>query len=265
MAEGYPSAAQIVRELGDQGVVCLQSFFDASSVARMRKEATALLDARPVLRVEPATLDHRFPSLAQAFNSDLFREIAVGYDPKCKFLCDVVIEHDTKAGQEITDIHFDMLRSLKFMIYLSDVDRQSAAFRYCLGSHLENSKFRNRFLLMGGSLEELPNVARPSESYMLKNMEGPSGTLIVFDTDGFHSAGMLQEGRERLLIRSRSLLSGWFDHAVLRRVARLNPLQVFAPALAPLGRGASRGKAKVKLKKPRKKSGDLPAHDTDGG
>jgi hypothetical protein len=88
MAEGYPSAAQIVRELGDQGVVCLQSFFDASSVACMRKEATALLDARPVLRVEPATLDHRFPSLAQAFNSDLFREIAVGYDPKCKFLCE---------------------------------------------------------------------------------------------------------------------------------------------------------------------------------
>ena len=56
MAEGRPSAAQIVRELGDQGVVCLQSFFDAGSVAGMREEATALLGARPLRRVEPATL-----------------------------------------------------------------------------------------------------------------------------------------------------------------------------------------------------------------
>ena len=238
------SAKQIVRELEKAGVVCLQSFFDLRSVEKMRGEALNLLGARQALRSTPSNLDERCPTLHQALNSNLFREMAVGYDRKCQFFFDAVVEHDTTFGEKITDIHFDMLRSLKFMIYLSDVDKSSAAFRYCVGSHQDNHKLRNRFLLMGGKLPKLPNVPGPNEDHDLTDIEGPRGTLIVFDTDGFHSAGSLQEGKDRLIVRGRTLLSGWFEHSVLRFAAGLNPLGFFAPLLAPKGRLTTRGKAR---------------------
>jgi hypothetical protein len=243
------AAKQVVRELEKNGVVCLQSFFDRRSVEKMRGEAISLLGARQWRKRTPRDLEQRFPALYEALNSDVFREIAVGYDPKCQFFCDAIVEHDTSAGEIITDIHFDMMRSLKFMIYLADVDKSSAAFRYCLGSHQDNRKLRDRFLLMGGRLPKLPNVPGPNEDHILTDIEGPSGTLIVFDTDGFHSAGLLQEGKERLLVRGRTLLSGWFDHSFLRFAAELNPLRFFAPLLAPKGRLATRGKARAKRKK----------------
>lgn len=246
------SVKEILCELNGQGVVCLQSFFDQQAIEAMRSEALALLTARrrpgyEWAHVRPRVLRNSdFVSLSQAFNSDFLRQIARGYDAKC-WPCDrITIEHSTRPGRELTDIHFDMMRSLKFMIYLSDADKESAAFRYCPGSHLENLKLRNRFLSLGGNIKMLPNAAGPFEDIALMNIEGSAGTLIIFDTEGFHSAGSLQKGRERLIIRWRNPLSGWFDNKILRRVAELNPLKFLVPLPVPKGRRATGGSARAK-------------------
>jgi len=255
MGRRAPSAGEIVAKLEESGAVCLPSFFDASFVEEMRREALMLLSApadhvttfrtdQPSGRlvwVHPEVLQEaRFPFISQAFRSDLFREIAVGYDPKCDFFRNAGVVHNHKP-LKITDIHFDMHRSLKFMIYLCDVDKDSAAFRYCLGSHRKNRKLRNLYHLMGGRVEEIPNIPAPDEQVVLTDMEGPSGTLVIFDTDGFHAAGSLKDGKERLLIRSRTVLSGWFNNRILQHVAKQNPLRVFAPWIVPNGRQATRG------------------------
>jgi Phytanoyl-CoA dioxygenase (PhyH) len=255
MGRSAPSAAEIVAELEENGAVCLPSFFEPSFADDMRREAHALLSAPPdhkttfrteqpsgrLIWVHPEVLQvPRFPSLGRAFNSDLFRDIATGYDPKCDFFRNATITYDHRPCK-ITDTHFDTLGSLKFMIYLGDVDQDNAAFRYCLGSHRKNRKLRNLYRLMGGKVEEIPNIPAPDEHIALTDLEGPAGTLVVFDTDGFHAAGSLKEGKERLLIRSRTALSGWLDNRILQQVTRQNPLRVFAPWIVPKGRQATRG------------------------
>jgi len=183
------------------------------------------------------------------FDSDFFlKEIARGYHSRSGFVFyrGVCVDHAHRFGKTITATHFDTKRCLKFMIYLSDVGKEDAAFSYCPGSHLENTKLRNRFLLMGGALQDIPNVPGPSESYELVPMEGPRGTLIVFDTDGFHSAGTLQEGRERFLVRAGVLLGGWFDNRTLRSAAQLNPLRFLASSLAPKERLRTRGSSRAR-------------------
>ena len=244
------SAKQVVRELKEKGVVCLESFFDPSFVEKMRREAAILNPTQPQgnhqVRIYPRTVrDPQFSTLGQALNDDFCREVALSYDHNCKFFLDAVIEHVKIAEKKITDIHFDLVRSLKFMIYLSDVDKQSAAFRYCVASHKENRKLRNRFLIMGGGASDVPNVPGPSEGYVLTDMEGPRGTLIIFDTEGFHSAGTLQKEQERLLVRSRTRLSSWFDNTILQRAAKLNPLRACIPLLVPQGRRPTRGRARA--------------------
>ena len=94
---------------------------------------------------------------------------------------------------------------------------------------------------MGGKIEEILNVPAPTEHVVLTDMEGPAGTVVIFDTDGFHAAGSLKEGKERFLIRARTVLSGWFDNSLFRHVAKQNPLRFFMPLIAPKGRQATRG------------------------
>jgi Phytanoyl-CoA dioxygenase (PhyH) len=255
MGRRAPSAAEIVAELEEWGAVCLPAFFEASLVDDMRREAHALLSATPdhkttfrtdepsgrLIWAHPDALQAPlYPAIGRAFRLDLFRDIATGYDPKCEFFANAGIVHNHKP-LTITDIHFDTHRSLKFMIYLGDVDKDSAAFRYCLGSHRKNRKMRNLYHLMGGKAGEIPNIPAPDEQVVLTDLEGPAGTLVIFDTEGFHAAGSLKEGKERLLIRSRTVLSGWFKNRILDQVARQSPLRVFMPWVIPAGRQATRG------------------------
>ncbi len=257
MAESNPSPAYVVQQLRERGAVSFPGFFPEATVALVRSEALALLD-NPVdgvkaepnpggagVRIDPRLLaGGGLPGITAALRSDLFQRIARGYDPRSSFCFDAVITHD-KVPCKLTDVHFDTRRSLKFMIYLSDVRRENAAFRYAYGTHRANCSARNRFLLAGGRLNDLPNVPGRSEQVELLDIEGPAGTLIVFDTDGFHSAGLLTPGRERLLIRSRTLLSGWFNYTVLRKVAELNPIGFLLRPPVPEGRRATGGTARA--------------------
>jgi hypothetical protein len=127
-----------------------------------------------------------------------------------------------------------------------DADKDSAAFRYCPGSHAENLKLRNRLLALGGNPKRLPNAAGPSEDIALIDVEGPAGTLIIFDSEGFHSAGSLKAGRERLIARWRNPLSSWFDNKFLRSTAELNPLKYLVTLAVPKGRYATGGSAQAK-------------------
>ncbi len=251
---GAQSAKEVVRELKQKGALCLPSFFDAQSVKEMRAEADALLteqiegvnslDPHPSGRmvwVTPQVFnERRFARLGEAFTSAFCREIAASYEPRCKFFRGAMITHDYKPCK-ITDIHFDASPALKFMVYLTDVDKDSAAFRYCLGSHRQNRKLRNRYLLMGGQLKDIPNIPGPAEQIALTDLEGPAGTLILFDTDGFHSAGSLKQGRERLLIRATTFRRDWYHSRVFQNAKIRNPLRIFVPLVVPKGRQATRG------------------------
>lgn len=97
------------------------------------------------------------------------------------------------------DMHFDVQRSLKFFIYLTDTTAENGAF-YCLpGSQVESGKLRQK---LGDKISyENRELSRelPAKDTDLVPMEGPAGTLIIFDTDVFHRAGFVKNGERRVM------------------------------------------------------------------
>jgi hypothetical protein len=135
-------------------------------------------------------------------NEDL-REFFNLLEPKipCR---DVMLTHDYLNKFEINQyLHFDRWRSLKAMVYLTDVGEGDGAFSVVPGSHKRGAELRR-------SYRNLPYGIRPNrvvsdfpEDYKKPvKILGPAGTLILFDSDIFHSGGDIYEGRERKLIRS---------------------------------------------------------------
>jgi hypothetical protein len=80
------------------------------------------------------------------------------------------------------------------------------------------------------------NVATEEESVALESVAGPAGTLVVFDSDGFHSGGVLQPGAERRVVRAQSypvprlhlhprrLSAQWFRETVWNPLLRRAPV-----------------------------------------
>ena len=149
----------------------------------------------------------KIPEIMKIFSSRLLRDIAASYLPEGSiFNHDIVATHDFKSVK-ITDDHFDMFRSLKFMIYLLDTNEQNGVFSYARRTHIYNSHLRKQHLRIGGSLKSLPNIRGGNEDISFEPINGPAGTLIIFDTEGFHRADRLAEATERRILRNRCVFA----------------------------------------------------------
>lgn len=122
----------------------------------------------------------------------------------------------------ITHTHFDYFRTIKAMVYLDDTGEDNGAFRYAAGTHRRNAKFRQSFLAKGYSLTSMPNIVKSDQvsdhGIEMQPYCGAAGTLLVFDTEGFHTGGVIRPGCARRTIRSRSLFDPptWWQQTKFR-------------------------------------------------
>jgi len=255
-------SAEVVVSLATNGIFVAAKFLDVRVTEKLKVEFTSLFSrqlrgVRPEqhppgksVRIRPREVDEKsIPTIMNVFTLPIFWHISSHYLPNnSSFGHDIIAAHETKNVQ-LTDIHFDMLRSLKFMIYLLDTDETNGAFAYALGSHKINAVLRRRFLTCGGKLAELPNVASELENIQLTRICAPAGSVIIFDTDGFHAGGHISPGRERKILRMRSVVGT--QTVSPRRFtwqwcwqSRLNPLRLFTPDV-PKGRRSTQGTARA--------------------
>jgi hypothetical protein len=125
-----------------------------------------------------------------------------------KYLCipqDIFITHEFKQGISRNNyVHFDRLRCLKVLVYLQDVTEKNGPFSVVPGSHTKGAELR-RLNSKQNEYEKKKNridIDYPEIKYRLKELTGPAGTTILFDSDIFHCGGNILEGNERLIIRS---------------------------------------------------------------
>lgn len=119
---------------------------------------------------------------------------------------DVFITHEYKSNviSRNNYLHFDRLRALKVLVYLTDVDEASGPFSIVKNSHIQGAKFRRQFSDLK-DYEEKKNridLDYPDIEYNLIPIFGKPGKTIIFDSDIFHLGGNVKNGSERVIIRS---------------------------------------------------------------
>ena len=116
----------------------------------------------------------------------------------------VFMTHELASDTDILPWHFDRQESLKFYVNLLPVTLDNGAFQYDVGSHREGHLIANNFILQGVPVGQIPNDI-PEE--FLRNpvvIEVDAGDLVVFDAAGYHKAGSVSLGNERMVIRGHS-------------------------------------------------------------
>jgi len=153
---------------------------------------------------ETSKLQDSYKTIKNIFLSSFMQEIAGKY-----FNCDhslndeIFLTHEQPSKIELLPWHFDRRHALKFYINLVDVDEIHGAFAYDIGSHREGHFRANYYMLSGTKVGEIPNDIPIKELHRPTTITTKAGSLVIFDTDGFHKEGLLTEG-ERKIIRGHS-------------------------------------------------------------
>jgi hypothetical protein len=195
--------------LDDKKLVNLESEFN-QIFSDLEKSRACVINKHPtndkgVYAVcETRELQDSHKTIQNIFISNFMQEIADKYF-KCDYSLndEVFLTHEQPSKIELLPWHFDRRHALKFYINLVDVDETHGAFAYDIGSHREGHFRANYYMLSGVKVGKIPNDIPIKELHRPTTITTKAGSLVIFDTDGFHKEGLLTEG-ERKIIRGHS-------------------------------------------------------------
>jgi hypothetical protein len=141
------------------------------------------------------------PVTLKTFSSTLMNDIAFQYwkqpfelNKQIYFMNEIV--GTTHVAMEM---HFDVLPTFKFFIYLTETTKENGAFACVPGSQKIAYDIRKG---MGNKIShEQREVTRkiPFGEEEVFYVEGEAGTLIIFTTEVFHRAGKVSKGERRIM------------------------------------------------------------------
>ncbi|MCG3202976.1 MAG: hypothetical protein NFCOHLIN_02863 [Gammaproteobacteria bacterium] len=219
------SAVDVEKCVRRYGAVVLPGFACGKALEDLRREYRALLDDRDgryiykidyeagtaVSMMRKKVPNGAYPAIDRFFGDRRLMAVArryIGYP--CLVNYEIYATHEYRPEANIAPTHFDKLWTLKFMLYLNDVDRDNGAFGVIPESApYARAAFRSVFdrerlksLSMGDDrYQKIGNDQVPEGLGPVVDITAPAGTLIVFDTDTYHHAGTVAVGKERMILR----------------------------------------------------------------
>lgn len=231
--------SSVCRELKEIGAVHVKSFLSGSSLDNIEREYDKIFPFIPDLheanlsnksflniskapsykagkhlRVEPSAYSS-FPSLMSAFLTDSMRDLVNTYLGVPNQFCMQIFMSNEFAVLEEKDwsrnhyLHFDPYSSLKFMLYLTDVDEEGGATHYVPGSRETGKYYREEKMdlhdltgLQGGCKHMLEDYSDPV-AYTKEDsvpIIAQRGDLLILDTDTLHYGGLLKSPSNRKVI-----------------------------------------------------------------
>ena len=220
------------------GAAVLPNFVAQSTLEELQSEFRAVLKqpnnayARPLsyqpgraveLSRNALPVEH-YQTICSFFGSPWMRAVADSYMGHLFLLnYELYATHEFIPATDIAPTHHDKLWTLKFMLYLNDIDVDCGAFGVIPGSAASaRARFRGIFEKHGLkrlSMNDARYTAMENDNVSVDlppviDIIGAAGTLIVFDSDTYHHAGSVSTSRERMILR------GHTAHKTLHRRVR---------------------------------------------
>ena len=242
-----------IQKLRDDGILVIADFLDELEIRRTRAECDFLRTQEAVIdrpgaskvgfstpRIVKCGLINRARMLGKIAKNKRMAETATEYFGEPSTICNVasIINTPSQDFYDPEQWHCDAsqvstnradIRTLKFHIYLNDVDRSNGAFAYVPRTHSLVAEVRQRMtadelprkpiFVVQDMLDlqtELQDVLSKTGLEILRDLRevfsggadvvdkfyicGKAGTAIVFDDFGIHKGGEVEQG-ERVLVR----------------------------------------------------------------
>jgi hypothetical protein len=213
------SMAEMVKA---EGIAVLPGFFAAEVVAgldaefdRFFDDARARGDTSLIERAEGITVPAvrnaldatRYPFTTEVFARQILREVSEHYLGTKEIGLNHQIYVNLNRGTDapVNQLpflpHFDKISTFKFFVYLTDTRAQNGAMGVEIGSHHANRIQRDEALARGGKTVAIENIV---DGARMVPVEGPAGTMFIFDTDVTHAAGFVRKGNVRRIMRGHT-------------------------------------------------------------
>jgi len=240
--KGFESIEPTLEKLAEEGVLILENFLDEDSLNSLLQEYDQILATENnyiskldypqgvARRIEFNDLDAiTFPKTSEVFNMEFMRKVADRYlGTPNHFNHEIYVAKDEhEKVNALNELHYDKLSTLKFFLYLNDIDESNGAFEAVPGSHLLAQSIMEFYRKRGKKISKLPNRQLPEELQNAVPMVAKAGSLIVFTTDTYHRAGRVEAGKNRKIMRAHSrqdpmpkyspdlLSKQWFNESLL--------------------------------------------------
>ncbi|MFI5204852.1 MAG: phytanoyl-CoA dioxygenase family protein [Flavobacteriales bacterium] len=213
------SESDIISGLSEHGVLVIEDYCSRENVEKLREEFELILS-----KTKSNWLEERPYSLGKAAlltrNSEMKKEVPLSYEffssPFMQNIVNTYFGKGYTANQKIfvvkdvvgsshhaNDLHFDVQRTLKFFLYLSDTDEKNGAFKCVPGSnHLAEKIRKENPELISYENREFSRKLPYGTSDAI-SVNGKAGSLIIFDTNVSHQAGNVSVG-ERWVMRGQT-------------------------------------------------------------
>ena len=215
-------AGTIAEMVKAQGIAVLPRYFTAEIIAGLNAEfdrffddAKARGDTSLIERAEGITVPAvrnaldaaRYPFTTEVFARQVMREVSEHYlgtkDIGLNHQIYVNLNRGTDAPVNQLPFlpHFDKISTLKFFVYLTDTTRESGAMGADVGSHHANRVTRDEAMAREGKTVAIENLVPDAK---MTSIDGPAGTMFIFDTDVTHAAGFVRKGNVRRIMRGHT-------------------------------------------------------------
>lgn len=208
--------SEVFEQIKDVGLYLYPELVEKETVEKIKAQTLSIMDEKGDkdykfgTSVNMGGLHEQEGPIREFFDNQDFHIIASQYGAtSCRA---VMATHDYQNENGIDRngfLHFDRKQTLKFFLYLTDCDESNGAFRYVPGSRELGRTLRQQAIV--DSSGEYKSIANRLEldyvdlNYTAEDSEplvGNAGTLFLFDTDTFHMGGIVEDGKERVVIRS---------------------------------------------------------------
>jgi hypothetical protein len=209
----------IIDVLTADGVVLVPGYLGAAAIGAATRECHRLFDRTPAwghpeeyslgrsVRMERADIDRdAFPMLSSIFaRPELEAVVSAFFGEGYIFSRTIYAILDVVGSStRVQQLHHDKMRHLKSFVYLTDVGIGNGPFHCVPGSHLltQEAQRENRLRHIVPTDDDA-RMLPPGLAGRRVPVLGEAGSLILFDSDIAHHAGIVTAG-ERLAVRSLS-------------------------------------------------------------
>jgi len=201
----------IIDSLAKYGIAVIEGFLDEHELSQLKNECTSLIDIKDQDRIEKnksvmqkitlSKLDkEKFSLVSSLPKNEFFNFVAKDFfNPFSYRVPFAYIHRDVNKIDFNGAWHQDPSTSVKFYFYLNDVGVANGAFKYNIGSHREGFY---RMMYKRHTGDNFPTFGIPDDELInAEDIEASAGSLLIFNPIGTHSAGQIQKGLERFVIR----------------------------------------------------------------